>query len=115
MEKSKSSRRHYDAQFRLNAVQLVNKSGRSTTGLIHHSDWGSQSAGNDYREALRQAGITAGMSRKGNCYDNAAMASFFASLKTEVFDRGVAQTRREAELLVFDSIETFYNPSRLHS
>ena len=55
------------------------------------------------------------MSRKGNCYDNATMESFFATLKTEVFDRKIADSRRQAALLVFDYIETFYNPRRLHS
>ena len=55
-------------------------------GLIHHSDRGCQYASRNYREKLTQSGITCSMSRKGNCYDNAAMESFFATLKTEVFD-----------------------------
>jgi len=84
-------------------------------GLIHHSDRGCQYASRDYRTALSSAGITASMSRKGNCYDNATMESFFATLKTEVFDRSTAQSRRHAELMVFDFIETFYNPRRMHS
>jgi putative transposase len=84
-------------------------------GLVHHSDRGCQYASRTYRETLSNAGITASMSRKGNCYDNAAMESFFATLKTEVFDRTIADTRRQAELMVFDYIETFYNPRRLHS
>jgi transposase InsO family protein len=84
-------------------------------GLIHHSDRGSQYASHYYRQELAQAGFTSSMSRKGNCYDNAFMESFFASLKTEVFDDKVAATRREAELLVFDYIETFYNPRRRHT
>ena len=87
----------------------------SSAGLIHHSDRGCQYASRDYRNALTTAGITSSMSRKGNCYDNATMESFFATLKTEVFDRQIAQTRRQAELLVFDYIETFYNPRRIHT
>ncbi|MGI8908807.1 MAG: IS3 family transposase [Candidatus Sumerlaeaceae bacterium] len=87
----------------------------SSPGLIHHSDRGCQYASRDYRSALNSAGITSSMSRKGNCYDNATMESFFATLKTEVFERKVAQTRRQAELLVFDYIETFYNPKRIHT
>ena len=54
------------------------------------------------------------MSRKGNCYDNAAMESFFATLKTEVFTPYPTLTRREAEMKVFDYVETFYNPRRIH-
>jgi len=84
-------------------------------GLIHHSDRGCQYASRDYRNALSSAGITSSMSRKGNCYDNATMESFFATLKTEVFDKQIAQSRRQAELLVFDYIETFYNPRRIHT
>jgi transposase InsO family protein len=87
----------------------------SAPGLIHHSDRGCQYASRAYREALRLAGITASMSRKGNCYDNANMESFFATFKTEVFDRTIADTRRQCELMAFDYIETFYNPRRLHS
>jgi putative transposase len=84
-------------------------------GLIHHSDRGCQYASRDYRNQLSSAGICASMSRTGNCYDNATMESFFATLKTEVFNRTTANTRRHAELMVFDYIETFYNPRRLHS
>ncbi len=84
-------------------------------GLIHHSDRGCQYASRDYRTALSSAGITASMSRKGNCYDNATMESFFATLKTDVFNRTTAASRRDAELMVFEFIETFYNPRRMHS
>lgn len=84
-------------------------------GLIHHSDRGCQYASTQYRDALRDAGLTQSMSRKGNCYDNAAMESFFASLKAETFQRHTAQTRRQAELILFDYIETFCNPKRFHS
>jgi putative transposase len=84
-------------------------------GLIHHSDRGCQYASHVYRDMLDEAGITASMSRKANCYDNAAIESFFATLKTEVFDRTIADTRHQAELLVFEYIETFYNPRRMHS
>jgi transposase InsO family protein len=83
-------------------------------GLIHHSDRGCQYASRSYRTKLNQSGITASMSRKGNCYDTAAMESFFATLKTEVFDPYPVRTRREAELKVFDFVEGFYNPRRIH-
>ena len=55
------------------------------------------------------------MSRKGNCYDNAAMESFWATLKAECFGSTIPATRHQAHLMVFDYIETFYNPTRLHS
>lgn len=84
-------------------------------GLIHHSDRGCQYASSRYRQDLRSAGITASMSRKGNCYDNAAIESFFATLKTEALKPAIADSRRHAELMVFDYIETFYNPRRIHS
>ena len=86
----------------------------SAPGLIHHSDRGCQYASRTYRQQLSDASITSSMSRKGNCYDNAAMESFFATLKTEVFNPYPTLTRREAELKVFDFVESFYNPRRIH-
>jgi transposase InsO family protein len=84
-------------------------------GLVHHSDRGCQYASRQYRESLTTAGFISSMSRKGNCYDNAAMESFFATLKKEEFKKIPAITRRHAELKVFDYIETFYNPRRIHT
>ena len=55
------------------------------------------------------------MSRRGNCYDNAAMESFWATLKTECFDRELPATRQQARSMIFDYIKTFYNPRRRHS
>lgn len=83
-------------------------------GLIHHSDRGCQYASRAYRQQLAGNSITASMSRKGNCYDNAAMESFFATLKTEVFTPYATLTRHQVELTVFDYVETFYNPRRIH-
>jgi transposase InsO family protein len=87
----------------------------TTPGLIHHSDRGCQYASRYYRQSLANSGITASMSRKGNCYDNAAMESFWATLKTEGFNEKELKTRRETELMVFDYVEAFYNPRRLHT
>lgn len=85
-------------------------------GLLHHSDRGVQYACHDYAAALAAAGIVCSMSRRGNCYDNAAMESFWSTLKTETgLDVAVPISRRAAELIVFDYIETFYNPTRRHS
>ncbi|HEY8692464.1 MAG TPA: IS3 family transposase [Chloroflexota bacterium] len=85
-------------------------------GLLHHSDRGSQYVDVDYVTALNAAGIERSMSRAGNCYDNAAMESFWSTFKTETgLDESIPLTRRHAELAVFDYIETFYNPTRRHS
>ena len=85
-------------------------------GLLHHSDRGSQYVDEDYLAALHTAGIERSMSRAGNCYDNAAMESFWSTLKTDTgLDASIPASRRHAELAVFDYIETFYNPTRRHS
>lgn len=83
--------------------------------LIHHSDRGSQYASKAYRHALHQQGITASMSRRGNCYDNAVIESFWHSLKVELVHRRSFATRIEAEQAIFAYIEVFYNRVRLHS
>ena len=88
---------------------------RPPKGLIHHSDRGSQYASWDYRQLLSKNGVIPSMSRRGNCYDNAAMESFWATLKTELFGDYVPKTRIEAQRMIFEYIETFYNRRRLHS
>ena len=85
-------------------------------GLLHHSDRGCQYVDADYVALLNAAGLERSMSRAGNCYDNAAMESFWSTFKTDTgLDEIVLASRREAELAVFDYIETFYNPRRRHS
>ena len=83
--------------------------------LLFHSDRGVQYASGDYRQALSQAGLIASMSRKGNCYDNAAMESFWSTLKLELVYRRCFATRAQARTQLFDYIETFYNRQRIHS
>lgn len=83
--------------------------------LIAHTDRGSQYAGEKFREKLNLVGIIASMSRKGNCYDNAHVESFFHSLKTELVYRRNFKTREEAKREIFQWIETWYNRQRLHS
>ena len=83
--------------------------------LICHSDRGSQYASGDYQTVLRENGITCSMSRKGNCYDNAPVESFFASLKRELIYRRRFATREEARTAVFAWIEGWYNRKRRHS
>ena len=84
-------------------------------GLPHHGDRGVQYAGDDYQGLLAEHGITCSMSNKGDCYDNAAMESFWATLKTERVHHERYATREQARASVFEYIEVFYNRKRLHS
>jgi len=84
-------------------------------GLVYHSDRGSQYASRDCRRLLADQGAQQSMSRRGNCYDNAMMESFWATLKTECFGDYVPATRSEAKSMLFDYIEVFYNRQRSHS
>jgi putative transposase len=83
--------------------------------LMHHSDQGSQYTSEQFRRLLEDNGVNCSMSRSGNVWDNAAMESFFSSLKTERTARKNYRTRAEAKADVFDYIERFYNPKRRHS
>jgi putative transposase len=83
--------------------------------LLHHSDRGSQYTSEQFQKLLAGHGVTCSMSRSGNCWDNAAMESFFSSLKTERTARKTYRTRNQARADVFDYIERFYNPLRRHS
>ena len=83
--------------------------------LLHHSDQGSQYSSEQFRSLMADNGVTCSMSRSGNVWDNAAMESFFSSLKTERTARKMYRTRRDAKADVFDYIERFYNPIRRHS
>jgi putative transposase len=98
------------------ACQAALKQRRPPAGTIHHSDRGSQYTDAQLLELLNTAGLARSMSRAGNCYDNAKIESFWNTLKTETeLDVIIPATRQEAELAVFDYIETFYNPKRRHS
>lgn len=88
---------------------------RPLAGLIHHSDRGSQYAADAFQHCLRAWSVPPSMSRKGNPYDNALAESFVATLKTECFGDSIPPTKAVAKLMVFDYIETFYNPRRRHS
>lgn len=83
--------------------------------VMHHSDQGSQYTSEDFQRLLESHGIVCSMSRRGNCWDNAAMESFFSTLKTERLNRKRYRTRDEVRADVFDYVERFYNPRRRHS
>jgi transposase InsO family protein len=95
------------------AMALLHRS--PPANLLFHSDRGVQYASGDYRQALRQAGLIASMSRSGNCYDNASMESFWSTLKLELVYRRCFETRAQARTQIFDYIESFYNRHRTHS
>jgi len=83
--------------------------------LLHHSDRGSQYASGAFQRLLAEQGITCSMSGTGNCYDNAAMESFFATLKKELVHQADYVTREAARRSLFEYIEVFYNRERRHS
>jgi transposase InsO family protein len=99
----------------LQALHMALKQRNLPEQLLHHSDQGSQYASAGYRQVLAAYQIQASMSGVGNCYDNAVMESFFATLKTELVHRETFETRAQARRELFAYIEGFYNRERLHS
>ena len=99
----------------MDALEMAILARRPSPGLIHHSDRGSQYASGDYQELLEEHGMMCSMSRKGDCWDNAPMESFFGTLKTESLHRYVFETHDQARQEVFEFIEIFYNRKRSHS
>jgi transposase InsO family protein len=106
---------HIDTELILAAWGMALTHCQPPAGLVFHSDRGVQYASHDYRHALQSAQTIASMSRKGNCYDNAAMESFWSTLKHELIYRRHFKTRAEARQAIFEFIEVFYNRQRLHS
>lgn len=97
------------------SFQMAQESRKPAAGLLHHSDRGSQYACDDYQALIKSIDAVCSMSRKGNCWDNAVMESFFHTLKTELIYHEDYHTRWEAKRSVFEWIEVFYNRKRLHS
>jgi putative transposase len=106
---------HIDTKLILAAWELARIQSPPPAGLIFHSDRGVQYASQDYRQALQSSHAIASMSRKGNCYDNATMESFWSTLKQELIYRHHFHTRDQARQAIFEFIEVFYNRQRLHS
>lgn len=104
-----------DAPLVIAALRMAVSRRRPAKSLIVHSDRGSQFASTAYRQVLTQHGLVASMARKGNCYDNAFIESFWSSLKYELIYHRRFATLAEARTAIFDYIETFYNLTRLHS
>ena len=98
----------------LAALRMAINARQPEGALIHHSDRGGQYTSDDFRNELAKHGIECSMSSSGNCYDNAAVESFFGLLKRERVDRVRHKTRDQARADVFDYIEVFYNRKRRH-
>ena len=99
----------------IRALEMAINLRQPSKGCIHHSDCGSQYCSHDYQKILRQHGFQVSMSGKGNCYDNAAVETFFKTIKAELIWRQSWPTRRAAELAIFNYINGFYNARRKHS
>jgi putative transposase len=97
------------------ALQMAIGRRQPSQGLLHHSDRGVQYASHDYQGLLFAAGMKVSMSRRGNCWDNAAMERLWGSVKSERTDDQIYHTRKEAKADVIDYLEMFYNSKRLHS
>jgi transposase InsO family protein len=108
-------RDHLRQELAIAALTMAIQRQRPGRGLIHHSDRGSQDAAGDYRALLKASGIVPSMSRKGNCWDNAPMESWFHTLKTELVHHTIYATYEAAKRDLFAYIETYYNRQRLHS
>ncbi len=108
---------HLRTELTLDALKMAigTRSGANLDGLIHHSDRGVQYASDAYQAMLARHRITGSMSRKGNCWDNAMVESFFGTLKTELVNHERYATRAEARRSIFEYIELFYNRRRRHS
>ena len=106
---------HLRTELCLDALGMALQSRRPGDGLLHHSDRGVQYASIDYRLMLQSHDICVSMSRLGNCHDNAAMESFWGTLKTELVHHRKYRTREEARQSIFKYIECWYNRKRRHS
>jgi putative transposase len=110
-----SMSRRIDGKLTLDALDAALVRRNVEPGLIAHSDRGAQYAATEYQRRLQQHGIICSMSRKGDCWDNAVVESFFATLKVELLGDDVFADPATAQRLVFEYIETYYNRRRRHS
>lgn len=110
-----SMRPDLTAELVVDALEMAIARRRPQPGLVHHSDQGSQYVSLRFGERCREIGIHQSMGSKGDCFDNAVAESFFATLEKDLLRRTSYATRQEARTAVFDYIEAFYNPIRLHS
>lgn len=102
-------------QLVIDALEHAVKRNKPPKGVIHHSDRGVQYASKDYQKKLEKYGFICSMSRKGNCYDNACIESFWGTLKKELIYPNPLMTRNIVKLEIFQYIEIFYNRKRINS
>ena len=102
-----------DRHLVIKALQMALKRRRPATGMLHHSDHGSPYASEDYQAVLTAYGMTGSMSRRGNCFDNAVIESWFSTVKRELGEH--FESCGQAKMELFDYIEVFYNQQRRHS
>jgi transposase InsO family protein len=105
----------HNAELVKSALYMALRKRQPAAGLIHHSDRGSEYASSTYRVLLQEHSIQASMSGTGDCYDNAMMESFWATLKEECCEQTIFSTRIEAKAAIFEYIEVYYNRRRRHS
>ena len=104
-----------EATLAIAALQMALEVRGAGSGLVHHSDRGVQYAAVAYQALLARHQVVPSMSRRANCYDNAVVESFFATLEWELIERSDWHTRDEARLAIFEYIECWYNQKRRHS
>jgi transposase InsO family protein len=102
-----------DRHLAIKALDMAIRRRCPEAGLLHHSDQGSTYASEDYQRLLEEHGITCSMSRRGNCHDNAAMESWFSTVKSELGEH--FESASDAKERIFDYVEVFYNHQRMHS
>jgi transposase InsO family protein len=106
---------HLQTDLASDALMMALERRRPAKGLLHHSDRGVQYASEDYQQLLSRHGMQVSMSGKGDCWDNAMMESFWATLKTELIYQAYYETHEQAKASIFEYTEVFYNRQRLHS
>ena len=106
---------HHDAELVKAALRMTLLRRRPGAGLIHHSDRGSEYASTSYQMLLHEQNIQVSMSKKGDCYDNAMIESFWRTLKEECCGQIIFSSRNEAKAAIFEYIEVFYHRKRRHS
>lgn len=106
---------HMKTELVTESLEMALRLRKPANRMLHHSDRGVQYASKEYQSKLAQHRIICSMSRKGECYDNAVVESFFHTLKTELVYQTKFETKQQAKEAIFEFIEVFYNRQRLHS
>jgi putative transposase len=106
---------HKGSELACSALQMAVSNREPADGVLHHSDRGSEFASDAYQQELKRNQMICSMSRKGNCWDNAQMESFFGTLKSELPELATPQSSTRVQALLFEYMEGYYNRRRSHS